>query len=291
MSKGYRLRNYAIGLAAGGLVSVFIGYFALWEPTISLQEQIELQASEAAEKYQNGAYISVECEAAGITDASEPKCLNAEREAAKDAERNQRDLESQRTMAVWTQAMGKAAIVGTSVGIIGLFLIFVTFWETRKAADAGRQANIIARPPRLAVVQVQTEIIGSKITGKLHVINEGRSQATICRSAIHVLVGGKKLPQVHPTAGGEGDPNPIKDMPKQLTAGDVFWWPFESLEIDPAKLRSVTSKRGRASAYVVGLLKYKDTLGDFHHTLFCREFDPERGRWMPVDDPDYEYQH
>ena len=47
-------------------------------------------------------------------------------------------------MAAWTRAMGLAAIIGMGVGIAGLGLIYTTFRETRRAADAGRRANQIA---------------------------------------------------------------------------------------------------------------------------------------------------
>ncbi|MEM1051159.1 MAG: hypothetical protein AAGI28_03610 [Pseudomonadota bacterium] len=164
------------------LVASAIGYFALWEPTATLQQQIELQASEAAKEYQDGAYISLECEARAIADASKPECLSAKAEAAKEAERNERDLEAQRTMAVWTQAMGKAAVIGTGVGILGLFLIFVTFWETRKAAHAGREANDIARENSHRQLRAYLGVTSVKVVSRtliyVKIKNFGQTPAT-----------------------------------------------------------------------------------------------------------------
>ena len=128
-------------------MAVAIGYIFLWEPTVQTQQQIELQRSEAAKVYQDDAYISDSCEIAPVAVSTKPQCLNAEREAAKEGQRSNSDLEAQQTVAVWTQAMGKAAILGTGVGIVGLFLIFTTFWETRRAANASRELLELERSP------------------------------------------------------------------------------------------------------------------------------------------------
>jgi hypothetical protein len=149
MSDSSRGRNYTLGFLAGAILAGIVG-FSFWSDATESEEQIRLQAQEHAEQYADAARVSVECEAPDITAPAQGNCITAEQEAANDAERSEYDLEAQKIMANWTRVMGKAAIVGMGVGILGLFLIFVTFWETRKAADAGREANIIAREQQRA---------------------------------------------------------------------------------------------------------------------------------------------
>ena len=42
--------------------------------------------------------------------------------------------------------------------------------------------------------------------------------------------------------------------------------------------------------YVMGWVDYFDELGTRRRTAFCREFIPNKGRFFPVSDPDYEHE-
>jgi hypothetical protein len=39
----------------------------------------------------------------------------------------------------------------------------------------------------------------------------------------------------------------------------------------------------------MGWINYADDLGFVRRTAFCRRFNPESGRFVAVDDPDYEH--
>lgn len=55
------------------------------------------------------------------------------------------DLAAQNRMADWTAVLVLVSIFGTALSIVGVFLIYSTFQETKRTADAARRANKLAR--------------------------------------------------------------------------------------------------------------------------------------------------
>lgn len=149
MSERNRLRNYALGLIAGLIIAFGIGS-QFWTPANQLDTSIQRQASKNASEQAKRSDIAVREECAAVLAPPEKRdCIASEAQPYREAERNERDLEAQQVVAIWTRVMGKAAIIGMGVGIVGLFLIFTTFWETRQAAQAGFEANrLTARAQR-----------------------------------------------------------------------------------------------------------------------------------------------
>ena len=41
--------------------------------------------------------------------------------------------------------------------------------------------------------------------------------------------------------------------------------------------------------YLVGWVGYKDGVGNYRQTAYCRQWDPDSARFVGTDDPDYEY--
>jgi hypothetical protein len=62
-------------------------------------------------------------------------------ETARNAQHDERDLETQKATAIWTQYMAYAAIGGTAFGIIGISLVLGTFVQNKRSADAAHDAN------------------------------------------------------------------------------------------------------------------------------------------------------
>lgn len=68
------------------------------------------------------------------------------------AEREQRDLNAQEEMAIWAKRMFWAAVATVVVSGIGVVLIFITFQQTRRAADsADRMAEEAAKATQAAL--------------------------------------------------------------------------------------------------------------------------------------------
>ncbi|MEL7728503.1 hypothetical protein AAG612_03090 [Citromicrobium bathyomarinum] len=127
--------------------------------------------------------MQIEC---AIADISRADCDDRIEQAARDAQENTRDLEAQQTMAVWTKAMGLAAVIGMSVGILSLGLIFFTFRETRKGAQTARDnLNAFYESERAIVHAIAGRVGTSNKRGGEYVAfefkNKGRSPARIVR--------------------------------------------------------------------------------------------------------------
>lgn len=159
MSESNWRRSYTIGLIATGLAASFLAGWLL-ASTEQANLYIEQEATKGANAYADPRNIAVEGKCFSLPPAASAKCITAKQEASYEGQRKERDLEAQRVVAVWTRAIGIATIVGMAFGIFGFSLIFVTFRETRRAADAGFTANRIAmkadaRATRRAVANAQ----------------------------------------------------------------------------------------------------------------------------------------
>lgn len=263
MSKGNRLRNYLLGFLAGLTLASLVGY-SFWSSAVKLDDQIALQAQKEAAQYTDPAYIDVECDAAAVPASGQSNCIAAEQEAANDAQRNSYDLEAQQTVAVWTRVMGKAAIVGMGVGILGLFLIFVTFWETRKAADAGRESNTISKGlQRARIVPFAIWELDRKHQSRIvfSCENVGLSPAINLRCALTVELEAPKHP---PQFQEWGERRIVK------AGGDA-----ELTLMDERVLDRI----------LVGCISYDTLFEKDRRALVCIKFEqsPRNGSWYSID--------
>lgn len=70
------------------------------------------------------------------------KCEAEEDYAAHQAQHDDRDLEAQRTTAVWTRNLGIAGIIGTAFGLLGVALVLLTFMDQRRTSRAELRAYV-----------------------------------------------------------------------------------------------------------------------------------------------------
>ena len=159
MSENDWRRKYTIGLITAGVLAAFVSGW-LWTSTDSLQARIEHHTAEQIAHYTQTANVAVERKCAYISETERLECVEEERQTAHETERNERDLEAQRIMALWTRTMGIAAVIGMGVGMFGLGLIFTTFRETRRAADAAYGA--VAETRRLGEAQTRAYLSAVK---------------------------------------------------------------------------------------------------------------------------------
>jgi len=115
----------------------------LWHWANTEETRYQIAAERDAQYEADAARERVQLECA-VSDIPRAECNERIQYEAQEAQERTRDLEAQQSMSVWTKAMGIAAVIGMAVGIFGLGLIFFTFRETRRAADAGFRANEIA---------------------------------------------------------------------------------------------------------------------------------------------------
>lgn len=138
-----RVGKFTFGILIAGLLALVLTYLGLRE-TNRLQRANDAAVDYRAQEYAERAQIEVRRKCRGIEPVAVPQCRYEITEPYREAERGERGLQAQQTMAIWTRMMGMAGVIGMGVGLFGLFLIFTTFRETRRAARAGLQANKIA---------------------------------------------------------------------------------------------------------------------------------------------------
>ncbi|XAP78483.1 hypothetical protein ABC955_01510 [Citromicrobium bathyomarinum] len=142
MSSGNRSKLGQAGLAVAALASLLFGG-GLWYWANTEETHYQIAAERDAQYEADAARKRVQLECA-VSEIPRAECNERIQYEAQEAQERTRDLEAQQSMSVWTKAMGIAAVIGMAVGIFGLGLIFFTFRETRRAADAGFRANEIA---------------------------------------------------------------------------------------------------------------------------------------------------
>ena len=137
MFDGNRSEHTKTGLIAGGILAAliaiaFIGW-GLWQSA-----EYQRQANDQTSKY--AAYTDQEIRQTCVGSASADKanCIAKARNEQRGNQRNEQDLVAQRQSALWAYIMGAAAVIGMGLSVIGVFLVWTTFRETR-------QANVIAR--------------------------------------------------------------------------------------------------------------------------------------------------
>lgn len=111
-----------------------------------------------------------------------PDCIRATEHVARQNQRDEFYLYSQRTMSLWNEVMGKAAVLGIAIGLVSAWLIFVTFKATRVAAESStntyraylkvESAKLIVSPQNHTIIEGRRHVI-------LNVSNIGRSDAVI----------------------------------------------------------------------------------------------------------------
>lgn len=136
MPRGYRhFITALVGLTAA------ISLFWLVEDFSSISSRIENEAADRADEYQKDAqsYKQRRCLGLGLPEAEE--CQRKTDQTARENQRIELDLAAQRVTAWWTQIMGAAALVGMSLSVVGVWLVYTTFRETRRAAQIA-QGNL-----------------------------------------------------------------------------------------------------------------------------------------------------
>lgn len=169
-----------------------------------------------------------------------------------------------------------------------LFLSLVTsaasVWIAWRATSLANRALLLEQPPKLTIEQVDLPVVVGRPKGEAFVVNRGSLRALILRSELWVIKY-TKLPARHPTR----EPRESAFPDDSITPGDHRVWSFEevTLNLTDGDVREIASRQLKLA--VVGIVSYRGTLQDrLHHTLFCREYNPDTKRYEPVSDADYE---
>lgn len=156
--------NRGIYTAVGiGLLFALVIGFPLFREAGRLQAIYEQQASESAQYNRDSTRSRALERCSRVAAEQVTSCVYQEYDRAHQAEREAYDLQAQLVTSAWTRAMGIAAIVGMAVGIFGVGLIYKTFEETRRTADAAAAANVITEQAAMAPSQAYLSVSNERL--------------------------------------------------------------------------------------------------------------------------------
>ena len=190
MLRGYRNEDgfylrLALAVAGAALWIAFI-----WAMSAE-HARGQIEAKYAARDYAESAEKKVAGDCARLSPLGGAKCIQEAIEASREDQRGERDLSAQESMARWTMAVGSLAFVGFFVSIVGVGLVYVTFKETRRAAELAGKSLIYQNRAWLHVAQIDLACFSNEaVVIVLRIENAGHSPA-VCISAegaIHARV-------------------------------------------------------------------------------------------------------
>jgi hypothetical protein len=141
------------GLIAGIVISVIIAaLFIIWGRLESAEYQREADYKTA--EYSAYTYEKVGQSCLRLSSPDKVECLAQARHERRAYERNEQDLVAQRQSALWAYIMGAAAVIGMGLSVIGVFLVWTTFNETRRANEIASRVSAADLRPYLFVDKV-----------------------------------------------------------------------------------------------------------------------------------------
>ncbi len=260
-------RYGAIALAALAAIGLLTFSYSQYREAAAVQSLIERQASNQTQIEGEAARREGQRCTEIIPTTERIDCEYRAKEGGKASRRAIRDLEAQKVMALWTRYMGLAAIIGTAVGVIGIGLVFVTFYEARKANRIARESN--ERQLR-AYLAVDDASIGlhpeeGEIVLQIRLKNCGQTPAYKACIMGESYVAPYPLKEERPFLPvDEGwtttiGPGLELGCAKRIFTDDVAY------AVEEAKAR-------RSALYIQGVCQYEDAFGEKRETYFRYAF-------------------
>lgn len=265
MLRGYR--RYLVAVAGLALLVAGVWY------GLSRQAEYEEQAANRHSDYARSASYQIEqvCPA-GVPDPA--TCIEKAQSEYdlkdRDNEREYADLAAQQTSALWTSLMGVAALVGMFLSAVGIGLVWTTFRETKRTADAAFHANEIARISNERQLRAYVGVVDFRIHGLMaggvptfavQYKNVGQSPARDLLCRLYVKTD-------------TADPDSVrfeKMAPRFASRWTVFpgvdgWAEMTWPAIDGGMVNDL--KAGRLTCVVAGYIVYRDIFGKRHISMF-----------------------
>lgn len=131
----------AIGLIVGSILAVLISIAVVWwgqSQTAEYQQEANYRTAQEAKD----TYNQIRQTCLTLTAIEKANCIAIARREQRAYAREEQDLVAQRQTALWTYITGAAAVFGIGLSIVGVFLVWITFHETRRGTyEAMRSAN------------------------------------------------------------------------------------------------------------------------------------------------------
>ena len=187
MLRGYRLKQPKVRLTLVLLLAILLcaGWIAY-----GLLESAKYERESAAKADNYARYTSDKVAEAcvGIPILERVKCLQEAEDAKAEYEYNQADLVAQRQSALWAYIMAAAAVIGMGLSVIGVWLVWTTFRETKRSADSAFATYNAFVALERASIKIHLDGAGEQ-NGRLvigvHVTNIGKSSCLVKYFASH----------------------------------------------------------------------------------------------------------
>ena len=168
MLRGYRGKRFTPKLMGALLLTLAVAGIG-YAVNHGLQQQAlyDQEARDAHAEYAKYSRAEIEQSCVALAAPKKAECIRkATPEYEKqenDNRREQADLVAQRTSALWTKIMGLAALIGMALSAVGVWLVKITFDETRNANTIARDAYLADNRAWLVVSDVLASPIGCEI--------------------------------------------------------------------------------------------------------------------------------
>ena len=167
-----------------------------------------------------------------------------------------------------------------------------------RSIELANEEFVAAHGPIVRAMQFNIDVEGWAATGRpqhaeIFIYNDGRNDAS--------FVGERAFGSArfwigeHPPAGRpfgpEGDSFEMANrlVITKLLAGDGAYWTLTEFGMVPQQDVQLTlMPKTPEKLFIIGRLHYYDTRGAQMHTIFCREFDKTKRRFVLSDYPEYE---
>lgn len=185
-----------------------------------------------------------------------------------------------------------------AIGVAGIIAAYFTLREMKSATNVANKTLVLTQSPRIAVRAFYLSEIkgvgaihdspagihaGSFCNGQFYIQNIGGTNARIKEIWTEIFID-KALPMKRPYEGKVGS-----QEEKTLKPGQSTFYLFGLLKPLEAQTYADIMEFKTTFFYLLGWIGYTDVLGIYRITAFCRKYDTALNRFLPVDDPDYEY--
>lgn len=182
-------------------------------------------------------------------------------------------------------------------------------WESAVAAADSLKMNF---PPKIHTINLmlfpegrrgEAPVIeaGQRLEGEVAFLLVGKRKVDVLATICNTYWTEKNLPMLRPYNSGDGrlfdwcvGPKMIGDpIPKGIPLDKLLSTPFQMLPGAVAKWDFKTSvpadyAKKRQSLYIMGYITFNDDVMKQRYSLFLRKYDPAKGRFVTVKDPNYE---
>jgi|GEM_PF-3111326 len=244
---------------------LFAGALVLGGGLYSLRQQVayDQEAQHRIAHYSEYSSEEIANACLGLPSLDQEVCVEKATKRAdleqREYERGELDLVAQQKMALWTAIMGIAALIGMALSVIGVWLVWTTFRETRRQAQIAQDNLEAYREAERGHLEVHVRS-GTKsstsdtIAYDTQMHNVGRSSVKVLSIHYDIL----KKPE-----------------PKEIYKGATF----EEFNV-PADGSSNVSPLIKARAdiekypFLGGYVLYRCKFGQMHRTHFCYKITP-----------------